>query len=154
MFQPSSGGRPTPTTRVLASAGGGKSSAFSNSPVPKQRRGVGRVTKATGSGVAGGGPIKHTGGYGNYDVNVPSSRVTHQPGGASSVFGPAQSKPARTGVRRGQNRGYGHGAGGQNRAAGGSSAIKNSGGYGNLDIHSKSSTKVHAPPGGRSNMPF
>jgi len=155
MFQPSTGGRPTPTTRVLASAGGGKSSAFSNSPVPQPRRGVGRVTKATGTGTAGGGRIKHTGGYGNYDINTPSSRVTHQPGGGSTVFGPAQSKPAKTGVRRAQNRpGYGRGAGGSNRLAGGSSAIKNSGGYGNLDIHSKPSTRVHAPPGGKSNMPF
>merc|ERR1719229_1121798 len=75
--------------------------------------------------------------------------------------GRGQQRGGGMGGGMGQQRGGGMGQqrggqqrGGMGRAAGGSASLKNAGGYGNLDIHSKPSSRVLAQPGGGSSNIF
>merc|ERR1719273_2771133 len=141
----------------------------------KPRQGGVRRNVNQQKGAAGGAAsLSNSGGYGNLDIHSkPSSRVLSQPGGGSSnIFGgPSQTKKGgvkktqrsggtqqQRGGGRGQQRGGGRGqqrGGGRGRgAAGGSASLSNSGGYGNLDIHSKASSRVLAQPGGGSSGIF
>merc|ERR1719273_2903416 len=134
----------------------------------KPRQGGVRRNVNQQKGAAGGAAsLSNSGGYGNLDIHSkPSSRVLSQPGGGSSnIFGGPSQSTKKGGVKktqrgggtqqqrgggRGQQRGGGRGRG----AAGGSASLSNSGGYGNLDIHSKASSRVLAQPGGGSSGIF
>lgn len=158
--------------RVPQQQGGGRGRGQQQAP----SRGRGQQqAPSRGRGAAGGSAaLSNASGYGTYDINSkPSSRVLAPTGGGKTTIslggGYGQQKPkgqqqrgAPKGPQRGapaktQQRGAQRNApkGQQQRgAAGGSSALKNGGGYGNLDIHSKASSRVLSQPGGGSSGIF
>lgn len=158
--------------RVPQQQGGGRG----QQQAPSRGRGQ-QQAPSRGRGAAGGSAaLNNAGGYGNLDIHSkPSSRVLAPTGGGKTTIslgggygnnqkpkgqqqrGAPKGQQQRGAPAKTQQRGAQKNApkGQQQRgAAGGSSALKNGGGYGNLDIHSKASSRVLSQPGGGSSGIF